>query len=146
MSQKLPAWVHPPNKTWSGPSDRPDEHDVDCTECGAKMRLRYSKKYDRYFYGCSKWPGCDGIHGAHPDGKPLGNPGNKETRSARTRAHAAFDQLWKPDSALMTRGQAYAWLEAYFDLEQGDGHIGQFDKEQCEELVAAVLTEFDIVV
>jgi ssDNA-binding Zn-finger/Zn-ribbon topoisomerase 1 len=146
MSQKLPAWVHPPNKTWSGTADQPNEHDVDCPECGAKMRLRYTPKHDRHFYGCTRWPKCDGVHGCHPDGKPLGKPGNKETRSARMRAHEAFDQLWKPSGALMTRGQAYSWLEGYFDLDQGDAHIGGFSKEQCEELVAAVLTEFDITV
>jgi ssDNA-binding Zn-finger/Zn-ribbon topoisomerase 1 len=110
------------------------------------MRLRYSPKHDRHFYGCTRYPDCDGTHGAHPDGSPLGRPADKVTKGARMRAHEAFDQLWKGDSPLMTRAQAYSWLESYFDLEEGEGHIGRFTREQCEALVAAMLTEFDIEV
>lgn len=141
---KTPAWVHPPNQTWSGPNGEPNEYALKCAQCGSPMRLRYSRKHDRHFYGCTSWPDCDGTHGAHPDGRPLGKPADKVTKSARMRAHEAFDQLWKGDAPLMTRAQAYSWLEAYFDLDEGEGHIGRFTKEQCEMLVAAMLTEFDI--
>jgi len=146
MPKQVPAWVHPPNQTWSGPKGEREEHYLECPECGSHMRLRQSKKYDRPFYGCSRWPDCDGAHGAHPDGTPLGIPADKVTKSARMRAHEAFDQLWKGDSPKMTRGQAYEWLESYFDLDDGEGHIGRFSREQCEALVAAMLTEFDIEV
>jgi len=146
MPAKLPPWAFQPNETWSGPKGTPNEYDLTCPECGKPMRLRYSKKNDSRFYGCTGWPDCDVVHGAHPDGKPLGKPGDRATRSARKRAHEAFDQLWKPAGARMTRGQAYAWLEGYFDLDEDEAHIGNFDSTQCEELVAALLCEFGIEV
>ncbi len=106
------------------------------------MKLRNSR-FGK-FYGCTRWPDCDGTHGAHPDGKPLGVPADKETREARIRAHAAFDKLWKtrrkPHKA---RGQAYRWLRGKLNLDRHECHIGGFDKagcarviEVCEELAA----------
>lgn len=141
-----PAWMHPPNDTWSGPAGEPNEYDVTCPECGAKMRLRYSKKHDRHFYGCERFPDCGGTHGAHPDGSPLGTPADRVTKSARIRAHGAFDRLWKPKGAPMTRPQAYAWLAKVMGLKPGEGHIARCTREQCEQVVATILTEFDIEV
>lgn len=124
---------------------RAREYKINCGECGAPMRLRFSKRYSKTgkaepFYGCSNYPECKGTHGAHPDGKPLGIPANKETKSARIRAHAAFDQLWKEKDSPMSRGEAYAWMKR----ETGFEHIGELTKEECEELCACILTEFDI--
>ena len=30
------------------------------------------------------------------------------------------------------------------ELDADDAHIGSFDKQQCEQLVAAILVDFDI--
>lgn len=95
--------------------------------CGAPMRLRDSR-YGQ-FWGCSDYPKCDGIIGAHPDGSPVGTPADKETREARQRAHAAFDDWWRSEG--MERVEAYEWLE-----ENGPkAHIADMDYDECEELV-----------
>jgi ssDNA-binding Zn-finger/Zn-ribbon topoisomerase 1 len=112
---------------------------VVCGECGSLMNLRNSR-FGK-FYGCSAYPKCKGTHGAHPDGRPLGIPANKETKEARIRAHAAFDLLWK--NGAMHRKSAYAWLRNAMNLEPDACHIGSFDKDQCakvESLVQAFLS------
>lgn len=140
-TKQRPKWAAPPvEKMVSKAELRAKEHDVTCGECGSPMRLRYTKKYERLFYGCSRFPDCTGTHGAHPDGKPFGVPANQETKSARIRAHAAFDQLWKEKDSPMKRAQAYAWMRS----ELGFQHIGELTKQECEMLCARVLTEFDI--
>ena len=43
-----------------------------CPDCGGDMVLRETRKFTprdgrpRKFYGCIRWPECNGIHGAHP--------------------------------------------------------------------------------
>jgi ssDNA-binding Zn-finger/Zn-ribbon topoisomerase 1 len=86
------------------------------------------------FWGCSKYPECKGAHGAHPDGRPLGVPADKETKQARIKAHAAFDQMWKTRE--MSRTQAYQWLCEALGLAKDEAHIGKFTKEQCARLCA----------
>ena len=117
---------------------------VNCGECGAPMRLRETKKYwtrdgePKKFFGCSRWPECNGIHGAHPDGTPLGIPANAVTKAARIRAHDAFDRLWKDETSPLTRKQAYAWMQAAMGLTKEQAHIGNFDLIQCDTLIERV--------
>jgi len=143
---KLPAWVHPPNETWSGPKGTPDEQRVICPEadCGSEMRLRFSEKTGRWFYGCKRWPNCDGIIPAKKDGTPDGRPSKKEDRSARQRAHSVFDRLWKGEDAQMSRGSAYEWMQNRLGLTPDEAHIAQFDEARSEELIAALLIDFDL--
>lgn len=161
MTQR-PAWAAPPLEEMVSKEElNAVEYDVTCAECGSKMKLRFSDKYQKFkrnkfgrknkptksaFYGCSTWPNCSGTHGAHADGKPLGIPANKETKSARMRAHAAFDHLWKDKDGefFQERGKAYAWMADRLQLDAEDAHIGKFNSPQCELLVAAILIEFNI--
>lgn len=126
---------------------------LECADCGAPMKLRES----RYgpFYGCTRYPACEGTHGAHPDGSPLGEPADRETREARMQAHESFDRLWEdapklecyspptaPDArkkALKAirgaaRGRAYRWLAWAFDREGEDLHIGAMTKSECRHV------------
>lgn len=115
-------------------------HPVVCGDCGAPMVLRKS----RYgpFYGCSRWPVCKGKHGAHRHtGEPLGIPADQATRSYRISAHDAFDTLWKGSGRVMSRPAAYQWLMVKMNLPVEEAHIGQFTREQCEELIRLVETE-----
>jgi len=128
MTTQNPAWRQPLPEFRDPPPAK--EHAVTCVECGSPMRLRYSDQYARHFYGCSRYPVCEGIHGAHPDGAPLGVPGDKETRQARREAHAAFDDLWRSGDVGVNRGQAYALM----NRELGFQHIGELTKEQCEQV------------
>jgi len=110
-----------------------------CPDCGARMVLRDSK-YGK-FYGCSTFPKCRSAHRAHPDGRPLGIPANKETKNWRIRAHAAFDQLWLLGG--MNRRSAYLWMQKALNLTSKEAHIGMFDQAMCEKLIAAVEKELE---
>jgi len=107
---------------------------VKCGECGSTMALKESR-YGK-FWGCTRYPVCKGTHGAHPDGRPLGTPANKETKEARIKAHAAFDTLWK--SGEMIRTAAYQWMCKAMELSKDEAHIGKFSKEQCVRLCALI--------
>lgn len=121
--------------------------DLKCGECGSPMQLVETGKYTNKreavsaFYGCSRYPECKGCHGAHPDGSPKGTPANRETRLARIRAHAAFDQIWK-QHLVKHRGAAYNWMRSAMGLARGDAHIGMFTKDQCDELIKLVYRDY----
>jgi ssDNA-binding Zn-finger/Zn-ribbon topoisomerase 1 len=107
----------------------PPESGVICPECGAEMVLRESKKFRwkngkaRLFYGCTRYPFCKAAHGAHPNGKPLGKPGNAETKAARVLAHAALDAMSKRLN--WHRNKTYEW----------QCRIAKFDVWQCEKVI-----------
>ena len=102
------------------------QREVAC-HCGAPMQLRQSTYGP--FYRCADWPTCDGVHGAHPDGRPMGKPADRETRRARVEAHAVFDAWWQARG--MTRDRAYRWLKRIIR----PGHIASFDAAQCQRLI-----------
>ena len=101
---------------------------INCGECGAIMILRSSKHGQ--FYGCSRFPHCQGTHGAHADGKPFGTPATKETKRARVRAHNVFEQWWYDKN--IQRRHAYARLKEHFGFEV---HIGESDIAMCESII-----------
>ena len=121
------------------PPEFPGERrDLPCGECGSLMNLRKSRHGP--FYGCSRWPACEGTHGAHPDGKPKGIPANKKTRQARIRAHRVFDEIWK--KGLKKRHQAYAWMREAMEMSHSQAHIANFSEEQCDQLIQLVYRDF----
>jgi hypothetical protein len=111
-----------------------------CPDCGSPMVLRTSKW--GLMYGCSTYPKCKTAHGAHPNGQPLGIPATAAVRAARIRAHTEFDKLWMKNEfakhPTMKRKEAYAWLRQAMGMTEEEGHIGRFDLEQCERLIALV--------
>lgn len=114
------------------------ETELSCPDCCAPMELRQSR-YGQ-FYGCTNFPDCRGTHGAHPDGTPLGKPGDREVKQWRIKAHAAFDKFWKSEavgfpSRNKARGWAYRWLQEQMGLSGAECHIGLFDVEQCKRVV-----------
>lgn len=106
-----------------------------CPECNADMILRDSK-YGK-FYGCSTFPKCRATHGAHPNGKPLGFPANKELKLLRMKAHKALEEsfgLWEA----MTREEKremYKWLGKHTRT----GHIGSMNEEDIYDLLSKLL-------
>lgn len=118
---------------------------VICPDCGQCMILRQTSKFSygdgtpRQFYGCSQWPHCRATHGAHPDGRPLGIPGDQPTKLARNDAHRYFDLLWK--SGKMSRRESYRWMQRSLNLSVDQAHIGKFDIAMCRELIE-VITEW----
>lgn len=104
-----------------------------CPECKAEMVLRNSKY--GLFYGCSRYPECKATHGAHNNsGKPLGIPGDKETKEWRIKAHNVFDSNCKKYG--LKRGEAYKLLQTIMGLNSKEAHIGRFNKEQCQLLIS----------
>ena len=117
--------VHGPNAVFDCPEDG----------CDGKLKRKWSEKFSRWFFGCTKWreTGCTGSHGCHPDGSPLGIPANKETKQARIAAHEAFDALW--EHGTISRDQAYRWLSKEFGR---DAHISKMDIEDCQRVIELV--------
>lgn len=104
---------------------------ITCGDCGAPMVLRRSRFGQ--FWGCTRWPDCHGKHGAHPNGSPMGIPGDATTRQARIQAHATFDAAWQ--SRGLTRTQAYAWLREMTGKSVRAAHISRFTADECRHLV-----------
>lgn len=66
--------------------------------------------------------------------------GRRRVTYARTRAHAAFDVIWK--HGFMTRSEAYEWLAR--ELGVDEAHMKAMTAEECErviELSNELLTE-----
>lgn len=96
----------------------------------------YSRSYG-LLYLCDSYPKCDARVGCHPGTvTPLGTLANKELRRWRSRAHNRFDSLWK--SGFLSRKAAYRWLSEELGLPPSQTHIGMFNKQQCQNVIAAV--------
>lgn len=86
------------------------------------------------FYLCDS---CGDYVGCHKngDGKiPLVRVADEELMKAKSKAHAAFDPLWK--SGMMTLGAAYSAMAKSMGIYKEQCHIGMFNVEQCEYVVA----------
>lgn len=115
---------------------------VKCPYCGARAFLRpasaiYGAKAvdpDAPYYVCSRYPSCDSYVAAHKASRlPMGTLANAELRRQRVLAHAAFKRLW--ESGLMTKKQAYRWLQVQFGLPEPEAHIGKFSTYRCQQVV-----------
>ena len=116
---------------------KPEEHEVKCY-CGSIMHLSFTNKFKggSWFYGCDRWPACDGVIGCHQsNGIPLGFVADKETKSWRIKAHEVFDALWKGENAKMNRHQAYAWISHQLGFEV---HMGDATIETCQKVIKCV--------
>ena len=124
--------------------------ELTCPYCGKPAQLTtgdyiYPHRHDladRHFWVC--WP-CDAYVGCHAKGAqvgrvtsdgtlPLGRLANAALRKAKSRAHAAFDPLWR--SGNMKRRQAYGWLASQLGIPVDDCHIGMFNEQQCARVEA----------
>lgn len=114
---------------------------IRCPYCGAKATLRPSSavygdhaKTDGYLYVCDRYPKCDAYVAAHRKTKlPMGTLANGDLRHKRIEAHKVFDQMWK--SGLMTKWQAYKWLQGKFALNDSQAHIAKFSEYMCNQLI-----------
>lgn len=104
-----------------------------CPACKEAMILK-TGKYGR-FWGCPNYPDCTYNVGAHPDGRPLGIPGDKETRQLRSKLHDWFAQYYNWDNS-DDRHAMYAFLK----MHTRSGHIGMMDKVEIVELLDKIST------
>jgi hypothetical protein len=103
------------------------------------MVLRVTHKYHygngqpRKFFSCSRWPDCNGTHGANPDGSPLGIPGDQATKDARHKAHLIFEEYCRAKK--WPKRAWYKFLQRTMGMDAEQAHIGRFSVEQCDELI-----------
>ena len=113
---------------------------VTCPYCGAPAVLRQddyvhgSRGQGKFLYVCKNYPACDSYVGVHEGTKiPLGTLANKTLRRKRIKAHRIFNLLW--EKRLMTKKEAYRWMEYFMGLKKDDGHIAMFSDYRCEVLI-----------
>jgi hypothetical protein len=106
-----------------------------CPYCGNRSVCIDSAEVYSRSYGpiwicrpCHAWVGCH-----KGTKKPLGRLADAELREAKKAAHAAFDPLFK-DTGL--RNEGYRWLAMRMGLGRDECHIGMFDVDQCNAVVA----------
>ena len=89
--------------------------------------------FGKHFYRCAP---CGAHVGCHPNSfTPLGRLADAKLRKMKSAAHAAFDPIWK--SGRMSRADAYAWLAEQIGVARQNCHIGMFDVDQCQRVIAA---------
>ena len=101
-----------------------------CPKHGVSLYVcmtRYGKRFS-----CPE-PGCTVVCW----GGSTSTPADQETRDKRHEAHQLFDPMWQGPNTLMSRKEAYKWLRDVMMMGQKDCHIGMFNIEQCEKVIAA---------
>ena len=119
----------------------PKFKDLKCPECGSLMELvfthhRYRDGKRKPKYQCIHHPECKGSHGAHPDGSPLGVPGDGKTRLLRQTLHEILEIKY-PGTVEYTRRKTGHWLI-------GNGfpaHIGEMDSDQCRSAIHIIINK-----
>lgn len=90
------------------------------------------KLVKKVFYQCKP---CDAHVGTHPGTHiPLGDLAGKELRRYRSKAHAAFDKLWK-EKLFPSRSAAYRWLCEIMNKSGSDCHIAMFNIDECQIVI-----------
>lgn len=115
---------------------------IKCPYCGSQAYLRpasvvYGDRTDdagAKLYVCARYPACDAYVTAHKDTLlPMGTLADRNLRRKRMEAHAALSRLI--DSGLMTRKQAYRWLQTQFGLPESEAHIAKFSELRCQKVI-----------
>lgn len=115
---------------------------IKCPYCGSRAFLRpasvvYGEKAAdpaAPYYVCAHYPACDAYVAAHRHTRrPMGTLADGMLRHQRIQAHAAFNRLW--ESGLMSKKQAYLWLQAKLGLPEEETHIGKFSAYRCEQVI-----------
>ena len=115
---------------------------IKCPYCCSRAYLRpasvvYGQKAsasDAPLYVCARFPACDSYVAAHKSSRrPMGTLANAHLRHQRIAAHATFNRLWQ--SGLMSKKQAYRWLQLKLGLPEEDAHIANFSTYRCEQVI-----------
>ena len=115
---------------------------IKCPYCGSRALLRpgsvvYGERAidpTAPYYVCARYPTCDSYVAAHHRTRlPMGTLADGALRHKRIQAHAAFNRLW--EDGLMSKRQAYLWLQAKLGLPKEETHIGKFSAFRCEQVI-----------
>ena len=110
---------------------------VYCPECTCLMKL--DRNQFGLYYKCEM--GCRIYHKAHPDGKPLGVPADKETRQLRQQLHRLFEQWYHANR--LTKKQAYKRLAKLLNMSIRYCHISMFNKQDCLKYIPILEKEIN---
>lgn len=100
-----------------------------CPDCDAKMILRRSRF--GLFYGCSNYPSCQGTHGAHPNGVPLGVPAGEKVKKLRHRAHELLE-------AKFGRKGYFRFLRKTLNVNPEKAHVAMLDERQLNVVITTL--------
>lgn len=113
---------------------------ITCPYCGANAVLRKDKYVHgergkgEWLYVCANYPACDAYVSTHKGTKnPRGSLAKGDLRNKRIRAHKIFDLIWQKN--IMSKKEAYRWIEYCMGLGKDEGHIGYFSDYRCELLM-----------
>ena len=113
---------------------------IKCPYCGSQAFLRPASVVHEHaapgeeVYLCARFPACDAYVSAHRDSHlPMGTLADKALRQKRRQAHIALNRLW--EQGLMTRKEAYRWLQVQLSLPESEAHIGRFSAYRCEQVI-----------
>lgn len=114
---------------------------IKCPYCGSQALLRPASVVGRNLtpgeevYVCARYPACDAYVSAHRESRlPMGTLADRPLRQKRRQAHIALNQLW--EQGLMTRKEAYRWLQVQLGLPESEAHIGRFSAYRCEQVIS----------
>lgn len=112
-----------------------------CPYCGRRAVLQKAtvvyKEHalDEYLYICSNYPECDAYVGVHKGTMlPKGSLAQGDLRHKRILAHRCFDTIWK--KGILSKKNAYRWMQDIFCLSSEQAHIGQFSEYMCDQIIA----------
>lgn len=113
---------------------------IKCPYCGSKallrpaLMVRKSAKPGEEVYVCGRYPVCDAYVAAHRTSRlPMGTLADRPLREKRRQTHIALAKLW--EQGLMSRKEAYRWLQLQLGLPEAEAHIGKFDLFRCEQVI-----------
>ena len=115
---------------------------IKCPYCGSQAYLRppsvvyggHTDDPEAKLYVCARYPFCDAYVAAHKDTLlPMGTLADRNLRRKRMEAHSVLNRLMV--SGLMTRKQAYRWLQTQLGLPESEAHIAKFSELRCQKVI-----------
>lgn len=115
---------------------------IKCPYCGSRAFLRPAAVVygpnaldpTARYYVCARYPACNSYVAAHKHSlRPMGTLADGALRHKRIEAHTAFNRLWR--DGLMSKRQAYLWLQAKLGLPEREAHIGKFSEFRCQQVI-----------
>ena len=119
-------------------------HSGICRYCGGVIRLVPASQIygevaakrlglqKEHIYQCQN---CNARVGCHKGTtRPLGDVANETLRLKRMETHHVFDAYWKHRG--MSRTQGYKWMAKKLRLSEELAHIGGFEMDRCQRLIA----------
>jgi len=113
---------------------------IKCPYCKSQAFLRPASMVHKYpipgeeVYVCARYPVCDAYVSAYRENRlPMGTLADKQLRQKRQQAHIALNRLW--NQGLMSKKEAYRWLQIQMGLPESEAHIGRFSLLRCEQVI-----------